>query len=109
MSFSPPTLHPSFVRNEAQRSFVRERMRIHAALRAEAAGLQVAAEEAVEIPLTTVSEQGRFDAWIGVQFPAPGGGVTATLLVDSGNSMMIVPNGEDLAGVPGYTVLGTAK
>jgi hypothetical protein len=109
MNFSPPTLHPSFVQNEAQRSFVRQQMHIHAALRAEATGLQVAADEGVAIPLTTVSEQGNFDAWIGVQFPTPGGGVTATLLVDSGSSTMIVPNGEDLVGVPGYTILGTAK
>jgi hypothetical protein len=35
--------------------------------------------------------------------------VTATLLVDSGNSTMIVPNGEDLVGAPGYTILGTAQ
>ena len=109
MNFSPPTLHPSFVQNEAQRSFVRQRMRDHLALRAAPTGRQVAAGEAVEIQLTTVSEQGNFDAWIGVQFPTPDGGVTATLLVDSGNSMMIVPNGEALAGAPGYTVLGTAN
>jgi hypothetical protein len=73
MNFSPPTLHPSFVQNEALRSFVRERMHIQVALRTEATGLPVAADEAVAIPLTTVSEQGSFDAWIGVQFPTPGG------------------------------------
>ena len=29
--------------------------------------------------------------------------------MNSGNATMIIPNGEDLIGVPGYTVLGVAK
>jgi hypothetical protein len=103
MNFSPPTLHPSFVQNEAQRSFVRQQMHIHAALRAEATGLPVAADEGVAIPLTTVSEQGSFDAWIGVQFPTPGGGGTATLLVDFGSSTMIIPNGENRMATLSWT------
>ncbi|HEX4499402.1 MAG TPA: hypothetical protein VIE43_27260 [Thermoanaerobaculia bacterium] len=108
MNFSRPTLHPSFVQNESQRSFVRRQIQIRTALRAAPTERKVGAGESVAIPLTTVSEQGSFDAWIGVQFPTPGGGVTASLLVDSGSSTMIVPNGEDLVGVPGYTILGTA-
>jgi hypothetical protein len=108
MHFSPPTLHPSLVKNDAQRSLVRHQMQTRAALRATATSRRVA-DEMVTIPLTTVSEQGNFDAWIDVQFPMPGGIVAASLLVDSGNSMMIVPNGEDLVGASGYTILGTAK
>jgi hypothetical protein len=108
MHFSPPTLHPSFLKNDAQRSFVRNQLQTLPALRAAATARLAAADEMVAIPLTTVSEQGNFDAWIDVQFPAPAGNVTASLLVDSGNATMIVPNGENLVGVPGYTILGTA-
>jgi hypothetical protein len=108
MHFSPPTLHPGFVRNDAQRSHVRRRMETRAARRVTPTARRAAADESVAIPLTTVSEQGSFDAWIDVQFPIPSGTVTASLLVDSGSSTMIVPNGEDLVGVPGYTILGKA-
>lgn len=110
MNFSPPTLHPTLIENDEQRSLIQQEMQNRAALRApEVAVLAAAGEmEMVTIPLTTVSEQGGFDAWIDVRFPTPGAPVTASLLVDSGNSMMIVPNGEALAGVPGYTILGTA-
>jgi hypothetical protein len=108
MHFSPPTLHPTLIKDDVQRSLVRQQMQARAALRAPAATLQAAADEMVTIPLTTVSEQKSFDAWIDVRFPTPGGAVTASLLVDSGSSMMIVPHGEDLVGIPGYTILGTA-
>jgi hypothetical protein len=33
MHFSPPTLHPTFVKNDAQRTHVRQQMEIRAALR----------------------------------------------------------------------------
>lgn len=108
MYFSPPTLHPRFVQDDAQRSFVQHQMQTQAALRSTATARRVAAGEMVAIPLTTVSVQGNFDAWIDVQFPAPGRIITASLLVDSGSTTMIIPNGEDLVGVPGYTILGTA-
>ena len=45
----------------------------------------------VLIPITTVSMLGNFDA---VQFPNQRGNpITAALVVDSGNSNMIIPNG----------------
>jgi hypothetical protein len=108
MHFSPPTLHASFVQNDEQRLLVRNQMQTLAVRRAAATARRAADDQMVMIPLTTVSEAGNFDAWVDVQFPAPGGIVTASLLVDSGNTTMIIPNGEALVGVPGYTILGTA-
>ncbi len=89
-------------------SRAQHQMQTQATLRSTATARRVAAGEMVAIPLTTVSVQGNFDAWIDVQFPAPGRIVTASLLVDSGSTTMIIPNGEDLVGVPGYKILGTA-
>jgi hypothetical protein len=51
----------------------------------------VAAGASFSIPITTVSMLGNFDA---VQFPNQRGNpIAAELVVDSGNSNMIIPNG----------------
>ncbi|MGH8428769.1 MAG: hypothetical protein ACREUF_00040, partial [Solimonas sp.] len=112
MFFSSPTLHPPLITTDQHRDLVRGKI---TALAAPAAAAQpvaapIAAGAPISIALTTVSMSGNFDAWINVQFPKQGGSpITASLLVDSGNATMIIPNGEDLVGVPGYTILGTAK
>ena len=66
------------------------------------------APDSVAIPLTTVSRWGNFDAYISIQFRSSSG-LSDSLLVDrlqSGNSVLIVPHGENLVGLPDYTVLG---
>lgn len=68
-----------------------------------------AAEGTVNIPLTTVSESGNFDAYIHIRFRGQAQGAATTLLVDSGNSMLIVPYYEEIEGLEGYTVLGQAN
>lgn len=109
MHFSPPRLHPKLITRDEQKDHVQQQMQARALRRRAAASRRVAdADENVTISLTTVSGQGSFDAWLDVEFPAPAGTVTASLLVDSGNTMMIIPNGEDLVGVAAYTILGTA-
>jgi hypothetical protein len=62
----------------------------------------------LSIPLTTVSLQGNFDAYVSVQFGSGAAAVTDSLLVDSGNAVLIAPNWEDIQPLPGYTVLGQA-
>jgi len=74
------------------------------ALAPEAAG----ATATNEIPLTTVSADSSFDAYINVCFPGAPAGSSLPLLVDSGNTTLIVPRWEDIQSIPGYQVLGQA-
>jgi len=60
----------------------------------------------ISIPLTTVSEAGTFDAYLTIGFK--GSSATQALVVDSGNSTLIVPYWEDIQTNPAYTALGTA-
>jgi hypothetical protein len=110
MFFSPPTLHPPLITTDQDRDFVRSKIAALTAGRPKRAAGRIAAGTSFSIPLTTVSKLGNFDSLIDVQFSYQGGKrLRATLLADSGNSSMIIPNGEDLVGVPGYTILGTAR
>ncbi|MFI5297442.1 MAG: hypothetical protein ACHREM_05035 [Polyangiales bacterium] len=118
MHFSRASLHPEFVTTPAHRDLVRASMTAfrRRLLRpmppsrapAPAAALAAPLGASFVVPLSTVSMNGNFDSYIHVQFPTTGDAIQDTLLVDSGNSMMIIPNGEALVGVPGYAVLGTA-
>jgi hypothetical protein len=54
----------------------------------------------IVIPLTTVSLYSNFDAYIEVGFKGQAAGTTRSLLVDSGNSTLIVPRWEDIAALP---------
>ena len=63
-----------------------------------------------EFPLSTVSLSRNFDAYIAVSFPGAPLGFSEQLLVDSGNSTLILPRWENIQSVPSYktdyTVLG---
>jgi hypothetical protein len=61
------------------------------------------------LPLTTVSLAGNFDAYINVQFRGQNSGPLTSLIVDSGNSNLIVPYWEALAELSYYAVLGEVK
>jgi hypothetical protein len=66
-----------------------------------------------EFLLTTVSLNSTFDAYINASFPGAPAGFSVQLLVDSGNSTLIVPRWEDIQAIPGYQnnyqVLGQGK
>lgn len=76
-------------------------MRLNASLVAKAK-----TDNQLEIPLTTVSMSGNFDAYIHITFNGKKNQDYTTLLVDSGNTCLIVPRFEDIDGLPEYTVLG---
>ena len=67
----------------------------------------------IEIPLTTVSLDSNFDAYINIRYPEAPSDTTTQLLVDSGNAALIVPRWEDIQAIPNwsssYTILGTAN
>jgi hypothetical protein len=63
-------------------------------------------------PITTVSTNYNFDAYILVGFKGGDSSQAPHLIVDSGNTSLIVPRWEDIAAIPGnqanYRVLGQA-
>jgi hypothetical protein len=65
-----------------------------------------------EFPLKTVSFLSNFDAYIDISYPGAAQGFSVELMVDSGNSVLIVPRWEDIQAIPGYQnkyqVLGQA-
>ena len=111
MQFSPHSLHPPIALSDAQKNEVGTKVQLFAASLRQlmlAAGSPRVVQQ-VTIPLTTVSLAGNFDAYINVQFRGESSGSLTSLIVDSGNSNLIVPYWEALAGLPGYAVLGEAK
>jgi hypothetical protein len=65
-----------------------------------------------EFPITTFSKNYNFDAYIAVGFKGADPANAPHLMVDSGNTSLIVPRWEDIAAIPNYlatyTVLGQA-
>jgi hypothetical protein len=68
--------------------------------------------DSLYVPLTTVSMAGSFDSYIDIQFEGAPASNVETLVVDSGNTTLIVPHWETIASLPNYatnyTILGTA-
>lgn len=94
MHFSRPKLHPPVVASDEHRNLVRDKVEALASLRAAPDG-RVAAGARLIVPLTTVALSGNFDSYIHVQFPNPGGTpFSYPLLVDSGNTCMVVPHSD---------------
>lgn len=61
-----------------------------------------ASAASIDIPLTTVSLQNNFDASINITLPGARPGFVVPLLVDSGNSSLILPRFSDLQALPNF-------
>jgi hypothetical protein len=114
MHFSRPSLHAAVVGAPDQRKAVE-------ALVASLVGKQLftpphggagASGDSITIPLTTVSLQSNFDAYISVWFQGASPTSAVQTIFDSGNSTLIVPNWEDIDALPNgkadYQVLGVS-
>lgn len=66
----------------------------------------------VNIMLSTVSLDSSFDAYLNVSFVGTAPDTQVSLLLDSGNTVLVVPRWEDIAAIPNwqtnYTILGQA-
>src|SRR5271163_2106508 len=106
MHFSPPSLHPPVVVLPDHKATIEK------AFSSLVRRPRAQTSTAVEIPLTTVSLNSNFDAYIDVAFKGAPSASAVQLLVDSGNSMLVVPRWEDIAALPNwsldYEVLGTS-
>jgi hypothetical protein len=72
-----------------------------------------APQEGVDIALSTVSLASSFDAYLYVSFVGAPSNAQASLVVDTGNTVLVVPRWEDIAVISNwqatYTVLGQAS
>src|SRR6266478_982087 len=92
MAFFPPTLHSRIAQKPKHVGAIEQAL---TRIRKPAAHLHLAMAArpiSIDIPITTVSLDRNFDAFINVSFAgAPAGSATTPLIVDSGNSTLIVP------------------
>jgi hypothetical protein len=113
MQFSPPRLHPPVISSAPHRAAVAQRLKALVSARLAPAGASLAAPDTIVIPLSTVSLNSNFDAYIEIGFKGSVPGPRSSLLVDSGNSTLIVPRWEDIAALPNsnvdYQILGSGK
>jgi hypothetical protein len=113
MHFSPHSLHPPVIVSPDHKTAIEEEFSSLA--RKQRPQRQVAAPstDSLEIPLTTVSLNSNFDAYIDVWFKGAPATSPVQLLLDSGNSMLVVPRWEDIEALPNgsrdYKVLGTGN
>jgi hypothetical protein len=104
MNFSAPSLHPPVILLPDHKTAIEKEFSSLVRKR------RPRTDAAVEVPLTTVSLNSNFDAYIEVLFKGAPAASAVQLLVDSGNSMLIVPRWEDIEALPNgtsdYQVLG---
>ena len=108
MASFPHKLHPPVITSDQHMAEVSASLRSLAQARRAAAPImreaKFTAPAPIEIELTTVSLAGNFDAYIHIQFAGSGAAPTS-LLVDSGNSMLIVPEWEAIENNPAYVAI----
>jgi hypothetical protein len=116
MNFSRPSLHPSLIQASDLRSNIEDEMRSVAKSRSmslEAILPKLAPQDSAVLPITTVSIQTNFDAYIDISYAGSPTNYSIPLLLDSGNSVLIVPSWEEIAALPNsstvYQVLGAAQ
>lgn len=111
MHFSPPKLHPRVISAPEQLTAAEAQISSVLGQRTITGALVPATFASIEIPLTTVSASGTFDAYIAIRFRNSSDDVS--LVMDSGNSVLIVPYWESIAAISGwqnnYTILGQAN
>jgi len=113
MISSQHSLHPPVLLTDQDRATVSNALGAHGVRlsrqRSAAAQMPPPGGDAVTISLSTVALQGNFDAYINIQFGGGGTAVLQSLIVDSGNSTLIVPEWEQIQNLAGYRILGQAK
>jgi hypothetical protein len=103
MNFSSPSLHAPIPLSPGRQIAITQQHTATALIRSK--GLPAAPSlNSVQIPLSTVSLNTSFDSYIDIRFK--GSNSPVNLLLDSGNSVLIVPYWENIPSVPDYQVLG---
>ena len=103
MKYSGQSLHRPILRTEEFADLLRSKLALTAKATMFAQQERRVAAPSVSIPLTTVSLDGNFDAYISISFPGANGALTRPLVVDSGNNSLIVPDYAAIASLPGFS------
>jgi hypothetical protein len=104
MHYSKPSLHHPVLKSQAHKELLRDTLSSIAERRRRA----VAAPKipptvgSVDIPLTTVSLESNFDAHMDIRYRGSAADVSIPLLIDSGNSSLIVPDFTELKALPNF-------
>jgi hypothetical protein len=104
---SEPSLHPPVLATQSDRDSLASQMApISAEFAARVTTVSRAAAPAgsLDIPLTTVSRDGNFDASIYITYRGAPATLSVQLLVDTGNFSLIVPEYEKIAALPNFAV-----
>jgi hypothetical protein len=103
MSRSGPTLHPPVLKDQTDVDYAVQAMTSLAAQRTQQAlnKISPSPDADIAVPIDSVSKDGNFDSYIHIGF-AGGPYPNVKLLVDSGNSTLIVPHFEALSQLPGF-------
>jgi hypothetical protein len=103
MSRSGPTLHPPVLQDQSDIHFVSKSMGLLAERRRSEAipEIATAADANIRVPIDSVSKDGSFDAYIHVGLVG-GDYPNIRLLVDSGNSTLILPHFEAISQLPNF-------
>src|ERR1700687_753234 len=113
MHFSAPSLHPRvFVSTDHKTAMEKEFSLRLRPLRRFALAVETT-PAGTEIPVTTVSLNSNFDSYIDVWFKGAPAASAVKLLVDTGNTTLVVPDWKDIEAFPNwssdYAVLGTSS
>jgi hypothetical protein len=104
--FAVPSLHPPVLTLPDHKTLVANRLQsiaLSRVSRALVSAIVPSAATSIDIPLTTVSLQGNFDASINITYRGAQAGQVVPLLVDSGNTCLIVPKFADIASLPNFS------
>jgi hypothetical protein len=108
--FSQPSLHPPVVSSPDKKALVEKQLSSLLAKQGPSGEGVAAQADYFEIPLTTVTETGNFDSYISIGFRSASNPSPLSMLFDTGNTMLVVPNWEDIAALPdwksNYEILG---
>src|SRR5580704_14139157 len=106
MYLSKPSLHAPVLQTQAQKDFVRDRLLALAEQRrqrpAAVAPAAAAAGGPISIPIDTVTNASTFDANINITYRNAAPNFTVQLLLDTGNSTLIVPDFSAIATLPDF-------
>ncbi|WMT77673.1 hypothetical protein [Bradyrhizobium sp. Ash2021] len=105
MHISNPSLHPPVVMMQSDRDSLASQLSpisAELAARVTTVSRTAVAAASLNIPLTTVSLNGNFDAYIHITYRDAPATLSVPLMVDSGNFSLIVPEYEKIAALPNF-------
>jgi hypothetical protein len=106
MNFSKPALHAPVLQTQAHKDLIAGKLSTIANERRRARALAPRAAamvgDSISIPVESVSLNSNFDAYISIDFPGADARSPIPLVVDTGNSSLIIPDFSVIASLPHF-------